>query len=117
MQNTPFQNKLIRIGTVVATLLLAFAVVTRLRATRTIDAPYPDIHASLDPAVIERGRYLVEGAAHCGECHGAVDPPAVSRKGRPLVGGQEFVLPVGTFRVPNITPDPETGIGRIKDEE
>jgi mono/diheme cytochrome c family protein len=59
----------------------------------------------------------VEGPAHCGECHGAVDPPAVSRLGRPLVGGQEFKLPVGTFRVPNITADVETGIGGIKDEE
>jgi mono/diheme cytochrome c family protein len=29
----------------------------------------------------------------------------------------EFHTPVGTFRVPNITTDSETGIGRLKDEE
>lgn len=34
-----------------------------------------------------------------------------------MTGGMEFHLPVGTFRVPNITPDAETGIGRLKDEE
>ena len=100
-----------------AAALGVLSVVVQVRATRTIDAPYPAIRASNDPSVIERGRYLVEGAAHCGECHGAVDPPAVSRRGRPLSGGQEFKLPVGTFRVPNITSDAETGIGKLKDEE
>jgi mono/diheme cytochrome c family protein len=110
-----FQRKLTRIGTLAAGLLLTFAVVTHLRATRTVDAPYPDVHASQEPAVIERGRYLVEGAAHCGECHGAVDPPAASRVGRPMIGGAEFTLPLGTFRVPNITPDVETGIGAVSD--
>jgi mono/diheme cytochrome c family protein len=107
----------VKFGVVALALAVVGSVVTWMRATRTFDAPYPAIHASRDPAVIERGRYLVDGAAHCAECHGAVDPPAVSRKGRPLVGGKEFVLPVGTFRVPNITPDPETGIGRMNDGE
>ncbi len=103
-------------GIAFGALAVIGSVVVNFRAKRTLDAPYPNIHASTDPAVIERGRYLVEGPAHCGECHGAVDPPAASRKGRPLVGGQEFKLPVGTFRVPNITSDRETGIGNIKDE-
>lgn len=116
MQKSSWKRKLARIGAGVLALGAVGAVVTAVRANRTIDAPYPNIHASQDPAVIERGRYLVEGPAHCGECHGAVEPPAVSRLGRPLIGGMEFVLPVGTFRVPNITPDPETGIGAVKDE-
>lgn len=111
-----WKRTLVRVGIGLAALTASLEVVTYVRANRTVDAPYPNIHASLDPAVIERGRYLVEGPAHCGECHGAIDPPAVSRIGRPLVGGQEFKLPVGTFRVPNITSDAETGIGAIKDE-
>ncbi|HVY27230.1 MAG TPA: cytochrome c [Polyangiaceae bacterium] len=111
-----WKRTLTRVGLGIAALVAVLEVVTYVRANRTVDAPYPNIHASKDPAVIERGRYLVEGPAHCGECHGAVDPPAVSRMGRPLVGGQEFKLPVGTFRVPNITSDTETGIGAIKDE-
>ncbi len=116
MQKSAWKQRLARFGIGAAALLGALAAFTQMRATRTVDAPYPDLHASQEPAVIERGRYLVEGPAHCGECHGAMDPPAVSRAGRPLSGGMEFKLPVGTFRVPNITPDAETGIGRVKDE-
>jgi mono/diheme cytochrome c family protein len=116
MQKSSWKRRLGRLGIGALAVLSAGAIVTGVRATRTVDAPYPDIHASKDPAVIERGRYLVEGAAHCGECHGAVEPKAVSHLGRPLIGGMEFKLPVGTFRVPNITSDPETGIGNVKDE-
>jgi hypothetical protein len=35
----------------------------------------------------------------------------------PLAGGNSFKLPVGTFYTPNLTPDAETGIGRIADRE
>ncbi|HEY6079646.1 MAG TPA: hypothetical protein VIW29_12615, partial [Polyangiaceae bacterium] len=116
MQKSAWKRKLGRLGMVASALGLVGSAVVHFRAQRTLDAPYPDLHASTEPALIERGRYLVEGPAHCGECHGASDPPAVSLRGRPLVGGKEFVLPVGTFRVPNITTDPETGIGNVKDE-
>lgn len=92
---------------------------TAAREERTFDAPRPDIHASADPAVIARGGYLVNGAAHCSDCHGAPDQDEKMLRGEvvPLSGGREFVLPVGTFRAPNITPDRETGIGRYTDEE
>ncbi len=56
-----------------------------------------------------RGRYLVEAVAHCGECHsprnwlGAVD------RNRAYAGN-----PTGPDgqKAPNITPDPATGIGK-----
>ena len=101
-------------------LLLAGAGITTLvRENRSFQAPLPDLHASQDPALIERGRYLVQGPAHCGECHGAVDPQTghVKGGGAPLTGGYEFKLPVGIFRVPNITPDSKTGIGNLSDPE
>jgi mono/diheme cytochrome c family protein len=116
MPKTSWKRKLGRVGIALGALAVVGSVAVSIRANRTVDAPYPNVHASHDPAVIERGRYLVEGPAHCGECHGAEDPPAASHVGRPLIGGKEFKLPVGTFRVPNITSDPETGIGKIKDE-
>jgi mono/diheme cytochrome c family protein len=99
----------------IAVLLATVAVLTAVRVNRKIDAPYPDVHASRDPAVIERGRYLVRGAAHCADCHGAPEQRAALEGGQdvPLTGGFEFHLPVGTFRVPNITPDPETGRAAI----
>lgn len=103
----------------IAVLLATVAVLTAVRVNRKLDAPYPDVHASRDPALIERGRYLVRGAAHCADCHGAPEQRAALEAGQdvPLTGGLEFHLPVGTFRVPNITPDPETGTGRYSDPE
>ena len=92
---------------VLCTTGLAIAVV--VRENRTFDRPYPEIHASTDPAVIERGRYLAMGPAHCVSCHGNAQGD--------LVGGMAFHLPVGTVRSANITPDRETGIGRYRDEE
>ena len=92
---------------------LAVAIV--LREDRTFDAPYPAIAASKDPQVIARGRYLVLGAAHCGECHAA---QGVAPMEEPhLSGGMAFHLPIGTIYARNITPDPTTGIGRYDDRQ
>lgn len=90
-----------------------------LRQHRTFAAPLPDLHASQDPAVIERGRYLVYGPAHCADCHGPHQDGRKVDAGEqpPLIGGKEFHLPVGVFRVPNITTDPKHGIGRYSDPE
>lgn len=49
----------------------------------------------------ERGRYLVEGAGHCGECHTARDALGGFRESLDLSGGPS---PDGEGRVPNITP-------------
>lgn len=92
---------------VLCTAGLAIAVV--IREDRTFDAPYPQLAASTDPAVIERGRYLVMGPAHCISCHGDAQGE--------LSGGLAFHLPVGTVHAPNLTPDAETGIGRYRDDE
>jgi mono/diheme cytochrome c family protein len=60
--------------------------------------------------LVERGRYLVDTVAGCGNCHTPMGPngPDTSRY---LAGG--FVIDMAPFRavVPNITPDPATGIG------
>jgi mono/diheme cytochrome c family protein len=110
---------LIRGGAAVAVLAAALTVTTLLRERRTFAAPLPDLHASRDPAVIERGRYLVRGAAHCADCHGPPGERAALEAGADvaLSGGYEFHLPVGVFRAPNITPDGGTGIGRYSDPE
>jgi mono/diheme cytochrome c family protein len=99
---------------VLGTAGVAIAVV--IRENRTFDAPYPALHASDDPAVIARGRYLVAGPAHCVSCHSDPSDDG-SSPDAPLSGGRRFDLPVGTFYVPNITPDPTTGIGRYTDPE
>lgn len=98
-------------GIIFLLLIVAITLGTVFRQNLKYEAPYPDIKASKDPAVIARGERLAYGAAHCSECHKS-DPASSS-----LSGGKEFVLPVGTFYSPNITPDPETGIGRFSDAE
>ncbi len=100
-------------------LVGGFVALTAARQDRTFDAPTVDIHASTDPAVIERGKYLVRGPAHCADCHSSPEQRAAVDRGEDvaLTGGFAFELPIGNFYVPNITPDPTNGIGRYKDEE
>jgi mono/diheme cytochrome c family protein len=91
------------------------AIAVKVREHRTFDAPYPDLRASADPAIIARGRYLALGPAHCRDCH--TEPGAPASDEPRLSGGVAFHTPVGTFYTPNITPDPTTGIGRYTDAE
>lgn len=63
---------------------------------------------------VSYGKYLFT----IGGCQGCHTP---SDKGEPipgkeLAGGEEFNLPWGTIRSANITPDPETGIGKWSKE-
>jgi len=89
----------------------------QLRWDRTFTAAEPALRASTDPAVIERGRYLAYGPAHCAYCHTTTEqwPALDAGEQPPLSGGAVFKLPLGTFYSPNLTPDPETGIGRRTD--
>jgi mono/diheme cytochrome c family protein len=110
-----FRNAAIGVTTLGA--LLAGTVLVRQH--RTFDAPYPDLHASQDPAVIARGKYLAYGLAHCVDCHGDPRQRKAKEAGEliELSGGHEWRLPFGTVYSKNITPDPETGIGRYTDPE
>jgi mono/diheme cytochrome c family protein len=94
-----------------------FSAAVHTRWDRTFHAPEPELGASADPELIERGRYLVYGPAHCSYCHTPSSewPRLDAGEERPLVGGYAFHLPIGVLRTPNITPDPETGIGRYSD--
>jgi mono/diheme cytochrome c family protein len=104
---------------ILAIALVSLAAYSEIQWDRTYEAPYPAMHASSDPAVIERGRYLAYGPAECAACHTPVSLHARLDAGEevPLVGGHEWSLPLGVVRSPNITPDPETGIGSYTDAE
>ncbi|MGY4454134.1 mono/diheme cytochrome c family protein [Bradyrhizobium sp. i1.3.1] len=54
--------------------------------------------------VIARGEYLAR-AGDCTACHTAAE-------GRLFAGGRPMPTPFGTIYTSNITPDPETGIGK-----
>lgn len=56
-----------------------------------------------------RGEYISR-IADCEACHTA-------KGGQPFAGGRPLVLPFGTIYTPNITPDPDTGIGKWSDAQ
>jgi len=79
-----------------------------------------DRHFQSSPARVARGQYLVEGVAHCFACHSPLDPN--SKTGEPPPGqagiGDSFSPSSGTMWViPNLTPDWETGIGKLTDDQ
>jgi mono/diheme cytochrome c family protein len=57
-----------------------------------------------DPAVIAKGRYLAT-VGDCMSCH-------TEQGGEPYAGGRVIPTPFGNIPAPNITPDPEHGLGR-----
>ncbi|HYQ01242.1 MAG TPA: cytochrome c [Polyangiaceae bacterium] len=107
-----------RVGLGLGLLVAGFAGLTWARQARQFPVKSLEIRASSDPAVVERGRYLVQGPGHCADCHGARLPSGEAPDGNAaLSGGYEFKLPVGVFRAPNITSDAETGIAHYSDED
>ncbi|WP_439596200.1 c-type cytochrome [Falsiroseomonas sp.] len=69
-----------------------------------------------DAALLERGRHLVEVTGACGNCHTPMGPQGPI-PGKTLAGGSVFDEPPFRAVAPNITPDPETGIGRWTDAQ
>jgi len=65
--------------------------------------------AQEQPPSVARGKYIFD-AAGCYGCH-------TEAGGAPLAGGPALKTPFGTFYAPNITPDPEHGIGRWSDAD
>jgi mono/diheme cytochrome c family protein len=66
-----------------------------------------------DDPELKRGQYLVEGLAHCGECHTPRNIIGGFQTSRWLGGGP---APEGKGRIPNITPH-ASGIGAWSKEE
>lgn len=95
--------RLIRRGSVAACLMLSGMIATAVAET-PLESP------------VERGRALVNGIVACGNCH-TPQGPGGPVAGRELAGGTPFVEEPFTAYASNITPDPETGIGRWTDEQ
>jgi mono/diheme cytochrome c family protein len=73
------------------------------------------------PERLARGKYLAESVTGCMGCHSPHDwtqhdapvAPGMQGAGEPM----PFVGMPGKFRAPNLTPDPETGVGRWTDDQ
>ncbi|SDN82276.1 cytochrome c [Afipia sp. GAS231] len=85
---------------VIAGAIAAFAVAWR-PAISAVDPPAPQ---SFDSALVKRGRDLA-AIGNCNDCH-------TVRGGKDFAGGLPVPTPFGIIYSSNITPDPETGIGR-----
>jgi mono/diheme cytochrome c family protein len=90
----------IAVGIVIAGAVSAFAVIWR-PAIAAIEPPAP---TSFDAALVKHGRELA-ATGNCNDCH-------TVRGGKAFAGGLPVPTPFGTIYSSNITPDPETGIGR-----
>jgi len=90
---------------------LAFAGMALASTLTTFEA------AAAETGSVERGRYLVEGVMACGNCHSPRDADGNVVAARNLSGGLAFDTPAFAVTTPNITPDPETGIGTWSDDE
>src|SRR3984893_17264994 len=81
--------------------LLGFSLLAWRPAIAPIEPPS---RANFPAEAIAKGEILA-AAGHCAACH--------SRQGgQPFAGGYTLRTPFGTIYSTNITPDPETGIGR-----
>jgi mono/diheme cytochrome c family protein len=83
--------------------------------------PVTDAVIERTPERLQRGGYLVNQVMSCGGCHTTrtggnilLEPEQTEAF---LGGGNIYADKMGTLWIPNLTPDPETGLGRWKDDE
>ena len=97
---------------------------SRVPFARSIGAPlFLAVFGRFSPAPaqapksgLERGRYLVEHVAICGDCHTPRNFIGSPNRALYMAGMTEKNSPLGEA-MPNITPDKETGIGDWKRED
>lgn len=106
-------------GIVLIMILAILFSTVMMRQNLKFEAPYPNIKASKDTAIINRGKHLVYNVAHCADCHSKVNPDSILALGQEveLSGGRAFHLPIASIYSRNITSDPVNGIGKMSDAE
>lgn len=119
-----------RIAKIFLTLILVLAGLVAIAITFTIGwrpfigpkaRPLTARTFERTPQRLERGRYIANALSGCIYCH---SPHDWNAPGTPFVPGREGaggVLPYadlpGRIVAPNLTPDPETGVGRWTDDQ
>ena len=83
---------------------LASVALFACMSERPIDTARPAADMAFDRVLVERGARLA-AIGNCADCHTAAG-------GKSYAGGFPVHTPFGTVYGTNITPDPETGIGR-----
>jgi mono/diheme cytochrome c family protein len=108
---------LLVVGVVLLVVIAGGAAFVASRQNLSFDTPYPNVVRSSDSAIVDRGRYIVRDVAPCAACHGDPAQRAAFASGAavPLSGGYVFDIPPGQFYTRNLTPDEETGLGKVSD--
>lgn len=92
------------LGVIAGIVIVVAAVLTALTWHSEIAAEDGAATAKFDPALVREGAKLA-ALGNCIACHTAPGSKA-------FAGGLALATPFGTIHSTNITPDPETGIGR-----
>ncbi len=106
-------------GLILLVFILGITVITASRQNLKFEAPYPNLKASTDTALIAKGKHFMFDIAHCGSCHSRDNADSLLELGQdvPLTGGRLFDFGVGKIYSKNITPDTLTGIGKYTDAQ
>ena len=101
---TPRTLAIVAAAFMIGGVIAVFAVIWR-PAISPIEPPSPQAFKADD---VKRGRDLA-AIGNCNDCH-------TVRGGKTFAGGLAVPTPFGTIYSSNITPDPDTGIGRWSEE-
>lgn len=102
-RSQPWKIILALIGALVVAIVIA-RVVDRQVSSASAATPSSPPDATYDATLVAKGAWLA-AIGNCSTCHTA-------SSGRTFAGGRPLSTPFGTIYATNITPDPETGIGR-----
>ena len=98
--------RMILAGSMLLGVLALAGSIDRPLVAAAVEAPE---RASFDAAVVAKGAELA-AIGNCRSCH-------TQPEGAPFAGGLPLSTPFGTIYSTNITPDPETGIGKWTDHQ
>lgn len=101
----------------VASLVLALPAGALWAQATTPPSTAPAAVARPTSMSLDRGKYLAEGIVACGNCHVARGDKGQPLADKGLSGGMLFDTPGFKAYAANITPDPETGIGKWTDAQ
>lgn len=114
---------LVRVGAAIGALLIVavLGLVVKFYLLSPKLRPAPEVKAPSSPEAIAHGKYLVDHVTGCLGCHSQVreDEPGEPAVETMLGSGRDFgeIAGLGHMRAPNISSDPERGIGRWSDGE
>lgn len=110
-------------GVFAVVLLVVLGALGFVFGLRPLKRPAPELHVEASPEKLARGHYLVENVSVCVHCHSQGDLTLFGSPPKPgtVGGGGTCLTPEqgfpGTVCAPNLTPDPDTGLGQWTDGE